>query len=56
MKQSDSLDFVIVAVVCAIVHFLLGGSAHESLAHAFRFLGICVVLRAAFDVIDWLRR
>lgn len=55
MKQSDCLAFVIMAAVCAIAHFALGASAHESGAYAFRFIGICTILRAGCDLIERLR-
>ncbi len=56
MKQSECLTYVIMAGVSAIVHFVLGASAHESVAYAFRFIAICTILSAAWDVIERLRR
>ncbi|MES3107408.1 hypothetical protein [Sphingomonas aurantiaca] len=56
MKRSDCLEFVIMAVVCAMVHFMMGGSARESSAYAFRFIVICAVFRAGCDLIERLRR
>ncbi len=56
MKRSDCLEFVIIAVACGIVHFMMGGSAVESCAKAFRLIGICTILRAACDLIERLRR
>ncbi len=56
MKRSDCLEFVILAIVCATVHFMLGGSARDSFAYAFRFIAICTFLRAGCDLIERLRR
>jgi hypothetical protein len=56
MKHSDCLEFVIIGAVCAMVHFLLGGSAHEACTDGFRLIGICTILRAACDLIEQLRR
>lgn len=56
MKQSDCLAFVIMAVVCGIVRFALGAASHESAAYAFRFIGLCTILRAGCDLIERLRR
>ncbi len=56
MKHSDCLEFAIIGVVCAIVHFLLSASAHEACTHGFRLIGICTILRAACDLIERLRQ
>ena len=55
MRNSDCLDFAIVGIVATIVLLALGASVHEAAAFAFRLVGVCVCLRAALDLVEWLR-
>jgi hypothetical protein len=55
MRNYDCLDFAIVGIVAAIVHLLFGASVHEAAAYAFRLIGVCACLRAALDVVEWIR-